>query len=112
MRISDWSSDVCSSNVDIAAMYSSRRLWDKLVTYLEDNWGLKYYSNYTRGCYVSFKMSRDELANKAETMKATAKVEKMKKRQAKSKKVDHEKKKIERGLRKQGHTNREHNKKK
>ncbi len=73
-------------NVDIAARYSTRRLWDKVVAHLTEHWGLKYYSSYTRGFYVSFKMSIEDLAYKAETMKDKAKIEKMKQQQTEARK--------------------------
>jgi len=37
----------------------------KLIKSLQDNWGLKYYSKYTRGFYVSFDMDYEDLVFQA-----------------------------------------------
>ena len=46
--------------------YRKRYHLDKLKSELELNWGLKYYSRHTRGFYVSFKLSLEDLIFQAE----------------------------------------------
>ena len=51
--------------------YSTRRRMDRIINELELNWNLKTYSRYTRGLFVSFKLTLEELAeiNESQTMK-------------------------------------------
>ncbi len=58
--------------------YSSRYHYGKLKEELQLNWGLKEYSNYTRGFYVSFKMSIDDLVYEVEKKRKTRKENELK----------------------------------
>ena len=51
---------------------------DKIKTELQTNWNLKYYSFYTRGFYISFDMTLEELITYAEGKKLTVKTEVLK----------------------------------
>ncbi len=53
--------------------YSSRRLLDKVKRELVYNWYLIYYSRYTRGFYVSFNLSLDDLVFEAEKRRKSVK---------------------------------------
>lgn len=55
--------------------YNTRRLREKIINELQDNWYLKYYSYHTRGFYISFDMTREELIIMAEKKKASTKKE-------------------------------------
>ncbi len=46
--------------------YNTRYRMIKIRESLKKSWGLEYYSHHTRGVYVSFKLSLDDLAEKAE----------------------------------------------
>ncbi len=50
----------------------------KIKTDLEINWGLVSYSHRTRGFFISFKMSRKDLAFQAENKKHSNKVKRLK----------------------------------
>lgn len=64
--------------------YSTRRRMDRIIQELEFTWGLKMFSNHTRGLFVSFKMDHEALARICETqkMKYKEKVLKEKKKSA------------------------------
>lgn len=51
---------------DNLKFYSSEYQTRKLKTELKNNWGLKTYSRYTRGFYVSFKLPLEQLVFEAE----------------------------------------------
>ena len=63
----------------------------KVITELELNWNLKYYSRQVRGFYFSFKLSLRELMQIAES----------KRTESKKKKLDNEKKNILQEIREQ-----------
>lgn len=46
--------------------YTNRYQLDKIKIELQNNWGLKLYANHTRGFYVSFVLTLDELIMQAE----------------------------------------------
>lgn len=62
---------------DAVSRYSSEYMTKKIKNELKDNWGLKSYSRYTRGFYVSFDMSLENLIKTAESDR-TARKEKQK----------------------------------
>lgn len=47
---------------------------DKIKTELQINWGLKYYSRYTKGFYVGFDINLEELVFEAERRKESMKI--------------------------------------
>lgn len=53
--------------------YSSRRLLEKVKRELQFNWYLIYYSRYTRGFYISFKLSLEDLIYEAEKRRVSTK---------------------------------------
>ncbi|MEO8236081.1 MAG: hypothetical protein ABI549_11750 [Flavobacterium sp.] len=53
--------------------YSSRRLLEKVKKELQFNWYLIYYSRYTRGFYISFKLSLEDLIFEAEKRRVSTK---------------------------------------
>lgn len=52
--------------------FFTRYQFDKIKLHLED-WHLSYYSNHTRGLYISFRLSKKELVKYAEDRKRTMK---------------------------------------
>jgi hypothetical protein len=48
---------------DLRIKYSKRYQLDKIKKTLQNEWNLVYYSQHTRGFYVSFKLSFEELVN-------------------------------------------------
>ncbi|MHA3786625.1 hypothetical protein ACX0HA_00330 [Flavobacterium hauense] len=46
--------------------YSSEYMTKRIKNELKDNWGLKSYSRYTRGFYVSFELTLEDLVKVAE----------------------------------------------
>ncbi|MDV6168684.1 hypothetical protein R1T16_09630 [Flavobacterium sp. DG1-102-2] len=53
--------------------YSTEYMTKKIKNELKDNWGLKSYSRYTRGFYVSFDMSLENLVKTAEAARKAVK---------------------------------------
>lgn len=53
--------------------FANRYQLDKIKSELQDNWGLKLYAYHTRGFYVSFKLSKDEIAFYAEKKRKSSK---------------------------------------
>ena len=51
---------------DTIKPYANEYQMKKIKNELVNNWGLKYYSRYTRGFYVSFKLTLEELIEQAE----------------------------------------------
>lgn len=75
-----------NSNIDkekeihpLLKKYSNRYQLDKIKTELQLNWGLKYYALRSRGFYVSFSMSLNELALIAERKSKVYKLKLLKK---------------------------------
>ena len=65
----DGKSHTVSSADDLTApirRYASEYQTKKIKNELELNWGLKYYSRYTRGFFISFSMSKKNLIYTAE----------------------------------------------
>lgn len=73
----------CSCEIDELSdelfKYSSRRLLEKVKMELQFNWYLIYYSRYTRGFYISFKLSLEDLIFEAEKRRASTKEKEKKK---------------------------------
>lgn len=53
--------------------FFTRYQFDKIKLNLEKDWNLSYYSNHTRGLYISFRLSKKELVKYAEDRKPTMK---------------------------------------
>ncbi len=58
---------------DVFQKYSSEYMTKKIKNELKDNWGLKSYSRYTRGFYVSFDMTLENLVRTAEAKRKASK---------------------------------------
>lgn len=59
--------------------YNKEYWFRKIKPELILNWGLKYYSRYTRGFYVSFKLSLEDLVFVAEKRRKSTKEKQLKK---------------------------------
>ena len=64
--------------------YSKHYQARKIKEALEDGWNLKTYSHYTRGFYVSFKLSKEELVYEAEKRRKSVKDKQRKERERKA----------------------------
>jgi len=62
----------------LMSKYANEYQTKKIKTELSLNWNLKTYSRYTRGFYVSFKLSLDELVYQAEKRKRSTKENQLK----------------------------------
>ena len=51
---------------------------NKIINKLQLDWGLKYYSRYTRGFYFSFKMSLEKLITIAESKRQSTRLKELK----------------------------------
>lgn len=63
---------------DVIQKYHTRRYQTKIKTALENNWGLKEYSFHTRGFYISFRLSIDDLVKYAEDRRESTKEKQLK----------------------------------
>jgi len=68
---------------DAVKRYSGEYMTKKIKNELKDHWGLKSYSRYTRGFYVSFNMTLENLIKTAEADR-TARKEKQKRLEEKA----------------------------
>lgn len=75
---------------DEVKQYSTRYRLDKIKEELQNSWGLVYYSHYTRGFYISFKLTIEKLVYEAEKKRKSNKEKKRKelKNQARKKALD------------------------
>lgn len=62
---------------DEIKLFSTEYQLRKIITELRLNWGLVYYSRYTRGFYVSFQMALKDLILQAEKNRASTKRNKL-----------------------------------
>ena len=58
--------------------YANEYQTRKIINELRLNWGLVYYSRYTRGFYVSFKLTLEELIYQSELKRQSTKIKEMK----------------------------------
>jgi len=56
----------------------TRYNFEKIITELKLNWNLKYYSYHTKGFYVSFKLTLEELMTKCEVNRQSNKIKNLK----------------------------------
>ena len=82
-RMSGYHSTTDSLEISLLK-YTTRRKRERIMDALQDNWHLKMYSYHTRGFYVSFDLTREELIKMAEGKKKKTKKQE---RQAEDKRV-------------------------
>lgn len=76
---------------EIIRKYSTEYQTVKIKTELRDNWGLTTYSRYTRGFYVSFNLTLDQLVFEAEKRRKSTKEKQFKEAEKEAKKKAFEK---------------------